>query len=76
MNGVELLTADDRSTREARDPRAYVSLRQHDRIVQGLLLEAVDAIGQASGLTADAEARAALDAYADVLARLADVYDL
>ncbi len=70
MNGVELRTAADRPTPEARDPRAYVSLGQdrdglgqdRDGIVQGLLLEAVDGIRQATGLVSDAEARTALNA--------------
>ncbi len=42
-----------------------------DAMVQGLLLEAVDAVRQASGLIVDAKASAALDGHADDIARLA-----
>ncbi len=74
VNGVEPRSADDGATCETSDRRAHVSPGQHrDGVVQGLLLEAVDGIRQASDLTVDAEARAALNAHADDVARFADV---
>ena len=73
VNGVEPRSADDGATRETRDRRAHVSPGQHrDGVVQGLLLEAVDGIRQASDLIVDAEARGALKAHADDVARFAD----
>ncbi len=46
-------------------------LDQQDALAQGLLLEAVEVITQASGLLGDREACAALSRHADDLTRLA-----